>query len=164
MSDLYIEARLQAIMEIADSACSDSKDIENINGFCTEIEDFLNKQDVPDTNVGDLISRTKLIRDLFYSPDGNRYPTRDCDNFPITISFEDLRKVINNQPQVQPINTDSIIKQIEEQTSFLKDCTKYGNKDAEQQHKSYSTMMMYEVADLVDDLIEIVRRNEVKEV
>lgn len=103
MSDLYIEARLQAIMEIADSACSDSKDIENINGFCTEIEDFLNKQDVPDTNVGDLISRKKLIRDLFYSSDGNRYRTRDCDNFPITISLEELRKVIHNQPQIQPI-------------------------------------------------------------
>lgn len=51
----------------------------------------------------DLISRKKLIRDLFYSADGNRYPTRDCDNFPITISFEDLRKAINNQQQVQPI-------------------------------------------------------------
>ena len=50
-----------------------------------------------------MIDETKLIRDLFYSPDGNRYPTRDCDNFPITISLEDLMKVINNQPQVQPI-------------------------------------------------------------
>lgn len=30
-------------------------------------------------------------------------------------------------------------------------------KTAEQQGQSYSTMMMYEVADLVDDLIEIVK-------
>ena len=37
-------------------------------------------------------------------------------------------------------------------------CTKYGNKDVEQQNKSYSTMIMYEVADLVDDLIEIVKQ------
>lgn len=51
----------------------------------------------------DLINRKKLIEDLFYSADGNRYPTRDCDDFPITISFEDLRKAINNQQQVQPI-------------------------------------------------------------
>ena len=50
-----------------------------------------------------------------------------------------------------------IIEKLEERTSFLSDCTKYGNKDAEQQEKSYSTMMMYEVADLVDDLIEIVK-------
>ena len=50
-----------------------------------------------------------------------------------------------------------IIEKLEERTSFLSDCTKYGNKDAEQQRKSYSTMMMYEVADLVDDLIDIVK-------
>ena len=51
-----------------------------------------------------------------------------------------------------------IIDRLEERASFLSDCTKYGNKDAEQQRKSYSTMMMYEVADLVDDLIEIVKQ------
>ena len=53
---------------------------------------------------------------------------------------------------------EKIIEKLEERTEFLSDCTKYGNKDAEQQNKSYSTMMMYEVADLVDDLIEIVKQ------
>lgn len=53
---------------------------------------------------------------------------------------------------------EKIIEKLEERASFLSDCTKYGNKDAEQQNKSYSTMMMYEVADLVDDLIEIVNQ------
>lgn len=52
---------------------------------------------------------------------------------------------------------DKIVKQLEERTAFLKDCTKYGNKTAEQQSKSYDTMMMYEVKDLVDDLLEIVK-------
>ena len=52
---------------------------------------------------------------------------------------------------------EKIIEKLEERISFLSDCTKYGNKDAEQQEKSYSTMMMYEVADLIDDLIEIVK-------
>ena len=33
----------------------------------------------------------------------------------------------------------------------LKDATKYGNKNAEQQYKSYSTMMMYEIADMIED-------------
>lgn len=55
-----------------------------------------------------------------------------------------------------------IIEKLEERTSFLSDCTKYGNKDAEQQNKSYSTMMMYEVSDLVDDLIEIVKQEAEK--
>ena len=33
----------------------------------------------------------------------------------------------------------------------LKDATKYGNKDAEQQAHSYSTMMLYEIADMIED-------------
>ena len=44
-----------------------------------------------------------------------------------------------------------------ERTAFLNGCTKYDNETAEQQKKSYDTMMMYEVKDLVDDLIEIVK-------
>lgn len=52
---------------------------------------------------------------------------------------------------------DKVVEQLKERTTFLKECTKYGNKDAEQQEKSYATMMMYEVAYLVDDLLEIVK-------
>lgn len=52
---------------------------------------------------------------------------------------------------------DKVVEQLEERTAFLKDCTKYGNKAADQQSKSYDTMMMYEVMDLVDDLLEIVK-------
>ena len=33
----------------------------------------------------------------------------------------------------------------------LDKATKYGNEDAEQQHFSYSSMMMYEIADILDD-------------
>jgi hypothetical protein len=32
------------------------------------------------------------------------------------------------------------------------DAVKYGNKTAEQQHNSYSTIMMYEVADYIEDM------------
>ena len=53
---------------------------------------------------------------------------------------------------------EKIIEKLEERTSFISDCKKYGNKDSEQQKNSYSTMMMYEVADLVDDLVEIVKQ------
>ena len=52
----------------------------------------------------------------------------------------------------------NIVEKLEEKTEFLKDCTKYGNESPEQQEKSYSTMMMYEVADLVDDLMDIVKQ------
>lgn len=37
MSDLYIEARLQAIKDIASASCADIKDADNIAGFCDEI-------------------------------------------------------------------------------------------------------------------------------
>ena len=59
-------------------------------------------------------------------------------------------------------DTEKVVEQLEEKTDFLKDCTKYGNNDAEQQEKSYSTMMMYEVADLVEDLIDIVKKGGVE--
>lgn len=52
---------------------------------------------------------------------------------------------------------DKVVEQLEERTAFLKDCTKYGNKTKDQQSKSYDTMMMYEVKDLVDNLLEIVK-------
>lgn len=66
-----------------------------------------------------------------------------------------LGSVIDAQPTAY--DPDKVVEQLEERTTFLKECTKYGNKDAEQQEKSYATMMMYEVAYLVDDLLEIVK-------
>lgn len=49
----------------------------------------------------------------------------------------------------------------------LSDAVKYGNKDAEQQEWSYSTMMMYEIADEIDsaptiDAVPVVRCGECK--
>lgn len=52
---------------------------------------------------------------------------------------------------------DDIVERLEERTDFLKNCTKYGNKNIEQMRESYSTMMMYEVASLVEDIIDIVK-------
>ena len=71
-----------------------------------------------------------------------------------------FEKKINNTPTA--FDTEKVVEQLEDKTDFLKDCTKYGNKDAEQQEKSYSTMMMYEVADLVEDLIDIVKKGGVE--
>ena len=44
------------------------------------------------------------------------------------------------------IDADALLEQYN-----LKDATKYGNKDAEQQAHSYGTMMLYEIADMIDD-------------
>ena len=45
MSDLYIEARLQAIKDIASASCSDIKDADNIASFCDEIYSAIPKLD-----------------------------------------------------------------------------------------------------------------------
>ena len=44
------------------------------------------------------------------------------------------------------IDADALLEQYN-----LKNTTKYGNKDAEQQAHSYSTMMLYEIADMIED-------------
>ena len=44
------------------------------------------------------------------------------------------------------IDADALLEQY-----GLKDATKYGNENAEQQHKSYGTLMMYEIADMIYD-------------
>ena len=44
------------------------------------------------------------------------------------------------------IDADALLEQYN-----LKDATKYGNKDAEQQAHSYGTMMLYEIADMIED-------------
>ena len=71
------------------------------------------------------------------------------------LDFLRAASVIDAQPTAY--DPDKFVEQLEERTAFLKDCTKYGNKTEEQQSKSYDTMMMYEVKDLVDDLLEIVK-------
>ena len=76
--------------------------------------------------------------------------------------IETPRNCLNRKDAIKRWNTrkpmDNIVEKLEEKTEFLKDCTKYGNESAEQQEKSYSTMMMYEVSDLVDDLIDILKQ------
>ena len=44
------------------------------------------------------------------------------------------------------IDADALLEQYN-----LKDATKYGNKDAQQQNHSYSTLMLYEIADMIED-------------
>ena len=73
-----------------------------------------------------------------------------------SISYNALYEILVKEPTA--FDMEKVVEQLEEKTDFLKDCTKYGNKDAEQQEKSYSTMMMYEIADLVEDLIDIVKK------
>ena len=53
MSDLYIEARLQAIKDIASASCTDIKDADNIASFCDEIYNAIPKLDKIISQLGD---------------------------------------------------------------------------------------------------------------
>lgn len=97
--------------------------------------------------MGRLIDADKLKADLEKAISKNE--DMDC------LDFLRIASVIDAQPTAY--DPDKVMEQLEERTAFMKDCTKYGNKTAEQQSKSYDTMMMYEVKDLVDDLLEIVK-------
>ena len=101
--------------------------------------------------MSDLISRSKVISVLEQLEEHSLSGKMDISN---------AIYLLEKQPTAYDI--DKVVEELEERTDFLKNCTKYGNKNAEQQEKSYSTMMMYEVADLVDDLIEIVKQGDVR--
>ena len=89
----------------------------------------------------------------------------DADAFERSVMFgdaEDMQDVIYALRDYSTVyDPDKVVEQLEERTAFLNGCTKYDNETAEQQKKSYDTMMMYEVKDLVDDLLEIVKEGGV---
>ena len=97
-----------------------------------------------------LIDADKLKADLEKAISKNE--DMDC------LDFLRVASVIDAQPTAY--DQKKVVEQLEERTAFLKDCVKYGNETSEQQSKSYDTMMMYEVKDLVDDLLEIVKAGE----
>ena len=47
---------------------------------------------------------------------------------------------------MRPIDADALLENYN-----LKDAKKYGNKNREEQEHSYNTLMMYEVADMIED-------------
>lgn len=87
----------------------------------------------------------------------NKRCTKDC-KYALTC-MQDVIYALRDYPTAY--DPDKVVEQLEERTAFLNGCTKYDNETAEQQKKSYDTMMMYEVKDLVDDLLEIVKEGGV---
>ena len=109
--------------------------------------------------MSDLISRSE-VNDVI--DELEVYTCGRLNTMKVEVSVLQLQRFINKLKNI-PIaySVDKVVEELEERADFLKDCTKYGNKNAKQQAESYSTMMMYEVADLVDDLIEIVKHGGV---
>lgn len=51
--------------------------------------------------MAEYIEREALYKRLFTTPEGKRVRFRDCDNFPITITVEELHKIILKFPAVK---------------------------------------------------------------
>ena len=60
---------------------------------------------------------------------------------------------------MRPIDADALKEHM-----GIVDATKYGNKNAQQMHNSYGTLMCYEIADYIDDMpaldVQPVKRGE----
>ena len=111
--------------------------------------------------MSDLISRSE-VNDVIDKLEV--YTCGRLNTMKVEVSVLQLQRFINKLKNIPTAySVDKVVEELEERADFLKDCTKYGNKNAKQQAESYNTMMMYEVADLVDDLIEIVKQGDVSD-
>lgn len=102
----------------------------------------------------ELFAETKKLSDLTKKCGTIGKVFDECAEYAAIGTVEEFREAVEKQTAYYP---DRVVHQLKERTAFLKGCTKYGNKTTDQQSKSYDTMMMYEVKDLVDDLLEIVK-------
>ena len=66
----------------------------------SDIDEAIDFEYKEECSMGDLISRKALMRKLFFTEDGRKYPTRDINNFPTTISLENLQKIIKDSEGV----------------------------------------------------------------
>ena len=76
--------------------------------------------------MNDLISRKALMHKLFFAEDGRKYPTRDIDNFPVTVSLENLQKIIRDEPTAYDV--DKVVEWLEntrQQVLYMADDSDY---------------------------------------
>lgn len=100
--------------------------------------------------MGDLISRKQAIQ-------------RMIEEIEVTqkdfIHINEIKRLLQDVDAIEAVPIDEILRVVKETYhNFsgydLEHMTKYGNETAEQQHQSYSSLMMYEIAGEFDDLID----------
>jgi len=97
----------------------------------------------------------KLVIDIcesFYNDCKTYYETHD-EMASIILTIANGTPLPQNYGRL--IDADELSKQY-----GLDDATKYGNKNAKQQEHSYSTMMMYEIANMIDDAPTIIEADK----
>ena len=74
----------------------------------------------------------------------------------VYVERDDVLKLLEQEPKTDTLDKiRAEIEEIEKNYGFDK-ATKYGNKNAEQQNLSYSTMHFYEIAYIFDDIKDII--------
>lgn len=86
-----------------------------------------------------------------------RYCKETCGDRRCVDDFDGCIFIVDLDEQPTAYDVDKVLEQLEERTEFLRNCKKYGNQTKEEKERSHDTMMMYEVAELVEDLIDIVK-------
>lgn len=106
----------------------------NINGVYIYSDSYLKKK-----TKSELIEYIRTI-------EKNWIKAEETNN----IQFENCKKLLAEE-------RNGVIKDFADKLSEyldVKNATKYGNENAEQQNKSYDTLMKYEIADAIDDVAE----------
>ncbi len=86
-----------------------------------------------------LIDVDELLKTFTVNSDGIRIPEKDCDNFDITISLKEIKRIIREQPTAYDV--DKVVEQL---------------KDVSYERFGYAGMGGENVVNL-DDAIEIVK-------
>lgn len=101
----------------------------------------------------------RLVIDM---PDGC-YKELSNGQFPVQEAYRLVAWIKDGTPlptgHGRLIDADKLVKQYN-----IDEATKYGNKNAKQQAHSYSTMMLYEIADMIDDAPTIIEAEAESEV
>lgn len=96
-----------------------------------------------------LIDADELLRTFTVNSDGQRITEKDCDNFDLTISLKEIKRIIKEQPAAYDVNK-VIIKLVTLDTQYL---LMSHNTEDEKCIYAYD-----QVRSALDDAIEIIKR------
>jgi hypothetical protein len=65
-----------------------------------------------------LIDADELLRTFTVNSDGQRIPEKDCDNFDLTISLKDIKRIIREQPTAYDL--DKVVEQLENRSTLAR--------------------------------------------
>lgn len=71
-----------------------------------------------------LIDANELLRTFIVNSDGRRIPEKDCDNFDITISLKEIKRIIRECPTVYDFN--KVVERLQKEMKKAKEDVENG--------------------------------------